>query len=140
MPTCSSSLPAAGRQRVAPRSPAAALAEAVLYFGDPNVPSQPEAAFLGLLHKVPGAFAFDTDQSLVADGQIACAGLAHEQGADEVIDALTGRGLDQFEADLVSISATENFCPQAGLQADKDVQQALNQGPGNASPRASKFS
>jgi hypothetical protein len=125
--------------RLAPRSPAAALAVAVLYFGDPNLPSQPQKAFLALLRKVPSAFAYDTDRSLVADGQLACAGLAHEQGAAEVIDALTSRGLDQFEADLVSVSATESFCPQDGLQADRDVQQALNTAPSNASPRESKF-
>jgi hypothetical protein len=131
--------PGGGTPRLAPRSPAAALAEAILYFGDPNVPQQPDAAFLGLLHKVPSAFASDSAQSLEADGQLACAGLDHEQDAGEVIDAMTSRGLDEFEADLVSISATEYFCPQYGLQADKDVQQALNQEPGNTSPEASKF-
>ena len=89
----------------------------------------PDAAFLALLHKVPGAFSDDADQTLVADGQLACTGLAHEQGADDVIDSLTGRGLDQFEASLVAITATEHFCPQDGLQALKDVQEALTQGP-----------
>ena len=45
--------------RLAPRSPSAALAEGILYFGDPNAPPQPEAAFLGLLRKVPSAFTYD---------------------------------------------------------------------------------
>jgi hypothetical protein len=115
--------------RLAPRSPAAALAEALLYFGDPNAPPQPDEAFLALLHKVPSEFSGDDDQALVSDGQLACAGLAHEQGADEVINSLTAHGLDQFEASLVAISATEYFCPQDSLQALKDVQEELAQGP-----------
>ena len=48
--------------RLAPRPPAAALAEALLYFGDPNAPPQPDDAFLGLLHKVPSAFSARHDQ------------------------------------------------------------------------------
>jgi hypothetical protein len=80
------------------------------------------------LHKVQSAFTGDTDQSLVADGQLVCTSLAHFQGADHVIGSLTARGLSQFEASLVSISATENFCPKDNLQALKDVQQALTQG------------
>jgi hypothetical protein len=122
--------PGDGTPRLAPRAPAAALAEALLYFGDPDAPPQPDAAFLALLHKVPSAFSHDADQTLVADGQLACTGLTHEQGADDVIDSLTGRGLDQFEASLVAITATEQFCPQDDLQALKDVQEALTQGPG----------
>jgi hypothetical protein len=31
---------------------------------------------------------------------------------------------------LVAITATEHFCPQDDLQALKDVQEALTQGPG----------
>jgi len=92
------------------------------------VPPRPDEAFLALLHKVPSAFAHDADQTLVTDGNLACAGLTHEQGADDVIDSLISRGLDEFEASLVGISATEYFCPQDGLQALKDVQEALTQG------------
>jgi hypothetical protein len=113
---------------LAPRAPAAALAEALLYFGDPNVPPQPDQAFLALLHKVPSAFAHDTDQALVADGHLACAGLTHEQAADDFIDSLIARGLNEFEASLVGISATEYFCPKDSLQALNDVQEALSQG------------
>ena len=77
----------------------------------------------------PERFSHDTDESLEADGRLACDGLTHEQGADDVVDSLTHRGLDQFEASLVGITATEYFCPQDGLQALKDVQEALTQGP-----------
>jgi hypothetical protein len=121
------SFPGGQIPRLAPRPPAAALAEALLYYGDPNVPTQPDDAFLALLHKVPSAFSHDTDQALVEDGQLACNGLAHEQGADNVVASLTGRGLSQFEADLVGIAASEYSCPQDALQALKDVQEALTQ-------------
>jgi Glycosyl hydrolases family 43/Protein of unknown function (DUF732) len=132
--------PPGGVPSLAPRSPSAALAEAILYFGDPNAPPQPTAAFLGLLRKVPSAFTYDNDQTLVADGRLACDGLAGEHGADEVVDSLTSRSLDEFEADLVSISATEYFCPQYSLQALKDVQQALAASPNPAPSQESKFS
>ena len=124
--------PGAETPRLAPRAPAAALAEALLYFGDPNAPPQPDKAFLALLHKVPTVFAHDPDETLVADGQLVCAGLTHEQGADDVIESLTARGLDEFEASLVAISATENFCPKDNLQALKDVQEALTQSSNSA--------
>ena len=75
--------------RLAPRPPAAALAEALLYYGDPHAPSAPGDAYLALLHKVPSAFAHDTDQTLTADGQLACAGLTHERGAGSVVGSLT---------------------------------------------------
>jgi hypothetical protein len=120
--------PAGETPQLAPRPPAAALAEALLYYGDPQAPPQPGDAYLALLHKVPSAFAHDTDQTLMADGQLACAGLSHERGAGTVVGSLTSRGLDEFEADLVGISATETFCPQDSLQALKDVQEALNPG------------
>ncbi len=113
---------------IAPRAPAAALAEALLYYGDPNVPAQPHQAFLAVIHKVPGAFSDDSDQAVVADGELACTGLGHHQSADQVIASLGNRQLTTFESDLVAISATEYLCPQDSLQALKDAQQALTQG------------
>ena len=115
--------------RIAPRAPAAALAEALLYYGDPNLPAQPRQAFLTVIHKVQGAFSDDSDQAVVADAQLVCNGLDHHQSADQVIASLTSRQLTEFEADLVAISASEYFCPQDSLQALKDAQDALNQGP-----------
>ena len=89
----------------------------------------------GLAAQGPERVLGDTDQTLVADGQLACAGLAHEKNADEVINSLTARGLDHFEASLVGISATEYFCQQDSLQALKDVQQELAQGSELTEPR-----
>ena len=115
--------------RIAPQAPAAALAEALLYYGDPNLPAQPRQAFLTVIHMVQGAFSDDSDQAVVADAQLVCNGLDHHQRADQVIASLTSRQLTEFEADLVAISASEYFCPQDSLQALKDAQDALNQGP-----------
>jgi hypothetical protein len=114
--------------RIAPRAPAAALAEAVLYYDDPGLPPQPHRAYLALLHKVPGAFSDDSDQAVGADAQLACRGLAHSLDADQIIASLTSKHLSAFEADLVAISATEYFCPQDSLQALKDLHAELDQG------------
>ena len=94
------------------------MAEALLYYGDPELPSQPRRAFLTVIHKVQGAFSDDSDQAVVADAQLVCNGLDHHQSADQVITSLTSRQLTEFEADLVAISASEYFCPQDDLQAE----------------------
>ncbi len=114
--------------RIAPRAPAAALAEAVLYYGDPLLPAQPEAAYLALIHKVSGAFTADTDASVVADGKLVCTRLARGQDASQVLQALIGRRLTPFDSYVVAIFAAEYFCAQDSLQALKDTQEALNQG------------
>ena len=118
--------PAGQTPRLAPRPPAAALAEALLYFGDPNAPPQPDVAFLGLLHKVPSAFSHDTDQAL--DGGRA----ARVRRSCATSRAPTTSSIPSPAVGWINskqawsrISATEYFCPQDGLQALKDVQQAL---------------
>jgi len=121
-------LPSGQVPRIAPRPPSAALAEALLYYGDPNLPAQPAQAFLSLIHKVQGAFSDDSDRAVVADAELTCNGLDHHEGADQVITSLTSRQLNEFESDLVAIFAAEYFCPQDSLQAVKDAQDALNQG------------
>ena len=62
------------------------------------------------------------------DAQLACNGLDHHEGTNQLITSLTSRQLTEFESDLVAISAAEYVCPQDGLQAVKDAQDALNQG------------
>ena len=114
--------------RIAPRAPAAALAEAVLYYEDPGLPAQPQQAYLALLHKVPGAFSGDSDHAVEADARLACRDLNDSQDADQVIASLTNSHLSPFESDLVAITATEYVCPQDSLQALKDLRDDLNQG------------
>ena len=113
--------------RIAPRAPAAALAEAVLYYADPNLPSQPRQAFLTLIHKIHGAFSDDSNDRVVADGNLVCTDLNRHDSATQVTQALTARGLTPFESDVLAIFAAEYFCAQAATQALKDTQEALTQ-------------
>lgn len=117
--------PADGIPKLAPGLPAAALAEAVLYDGDPNLPSQPQAAYLALLHTVPGAFTDDADSRSIADGELSCRELGAHDSALQITRSLTTRGLNAFEAYLVAEFSTEYFCPQYSAQALTDAQQSL---------------
>lgn len=118
-------LPPNGLPRLAPGDPSAALAEAVLYDGDPALPAQPMAAYLTLLHKVPGAFSGDSDASVVTDGHLSCDDLQSHDSATEVVRSLATRRLTAFESYLVAEFSTEYFCPQAAGQGLIDVQQSL---------------
>src|SRR3984957_9395485 len=79
--------------RIAPSALAAALAEAVLYFGDPHLPSQPDQAYLALVRKVGGSFTGLGNAAVVADGSLACADLSRKEGTDQVSAALERRQL-----------------------------------------------
>jgi hypothetical protein len=114
--------------RVAPRAPAAALAEATLYYADPGLPSQPTQAYLSLVRHVGSAFSGDRQASVVADGKLVCTDLSRRQAAAQVVRALGQRNLTLFEAYVVAIFATEYFCPQNGDLALADLQRALAQG------------
>jgi hypothetical protein len=114
--------------RIAPSAVAAALAEAVLYFGDPHLPSPPAQAYLALVRKVGGSFTGRPDSAVLTDGSLACADLGKKEGTDQVGAALERQQLTPFEAYLVAIFATSYLCPQNGPQALGDLEQALNQG------------
>ena len=111
------------------RPAAAALAEAILYYGDPDLPSQPTQAYLSLVRGVGDAFSGASDASVVGDGRLACTDLGHRQPTAQVVQSLEQRHLTLFEAYVVAIFATEYFCPQNASQALADLQRALNQGP-----------
>ncbi len=121
--------PSGQTPRIAPPGPAAALAEAVLYYGDPNLPAEPRQAYLTLIHKVRGAFSGESDNSVVADGGLVCTHLNRHQDASQVIQSLAGHNLTSFESYVVAVFAAEYFCPQDAAQALKDTQEALNQSP-----------
>ncbi len=114
--------------RIAPRPAAAALAEAVLYYGDPDLPPQPNQAYLTLVRHAGDAFATDSDASVVQDGRLACADLGRGQTTDEMEQSLGDRHLTLFEEYVVAIFATSYFCPQDEAQALKDLRNALTQG------------
>jgi len=121
------SFPPGQPPRIAPRIPSAAIAEAVLYYGDPNLPPQPRQAFLSVIHEVPDTFPSASSSGLVAAGMAACGALGHFEGADAVISSLEHRQLSEFQSDLVAISAAEYLCPQDALEALRDSREALNQ-------------
>ena len=122
------SVPLNGIPKIPSGDVAAALAEAVLYYGDPNLPSSPTSAYLTLLHTVPGAFIGDSDASVVADGRLTCDDLAQHETALQIEQSLNRQELDPFESYLVAEFASQYFCPQDALQAVRDLRQGLGLG------------
>jgi Glycosyl hydrolases family 43 len=122
-------VPAGGVPRIASGDVAAALAEAVLYFGDPDLPASPKSAYLTLLHKVPGAFSGVSDADVIAEGELSCRELARHDSAAQIELALGRQSLNGFESDLVAEFAAQYFCPDDTLQALSDLRQALGGSP-----------
>jgi hypothetical protein len=108
---------------------AAALAEGVLYSGDPNLPDSPRSAYLVILKKMTGSFSGDSDPSVLADGALSCRDLGHHEDAEYMLRSLQHRGLSPFEAYLVAIFSTKYFCSQYASQAVVDVRQSLVDAP-----------
>jgi len=121
------SFPSGQPPRIAPSAASAALAEGVLYYGDPDLPAQPQQAYLTLVRKVGGAFSGDSDASIEQDGLAVCGDLGKHRSAAQVTRALSGRGLTPFESYVVSIFATLYDCPRYSQRALADVQEVLNQ-------------
>ncbi len=119
--------PKGGLPRIASRPVAAALAEAILYYGDPNLPARPTEAYLTLVRKVGDAFTGDSDASVVSDGKLVCADLSRGQSTAQLVDALQSRRLTLFESYVVAIFAASYFCPQNGQRALSDLQHVLDQ-------------
>jgi hypothetical protein len=111
---------------IAPTAVSAALAEAFLYYEDPDLPSSPSAAFLKLVRIVPGISSADTDARLLAAGQYVCAGLSHNVSTTTMLANLHGRGLSTFEGYTIGIFSAEYLCTQNALLALKDLQDVLN--------------
>ena len=86
--------PKGGLPRIASRPAAAALAEAILYYGDPNLPGQPTEAYLTLVRKVGDAFTGDSDASVVSDGKLVCADLSRGQSTAQLVGALQSQTSD----------------------------------------------
>ena len=120
--------PPHGLPRIAPGAPAAALAEAALYYNDTDLPSQPQQAYLDLVRKVGQAFSDDTDASVLADGNLSCSELNDHRSPRQILVTLRGRGLTPFESYVVAIFATEYLCTQYAPQALQDIRQILNNG------------
>ncbi len=115
--------------RIASGAPAAALAEAALYYNDTDLPSQPSLAYLDLVRKVGQAFAGTTDASVLADGSLSCSELSKNEPAANVLRSLAARGLTPFQSYVVAIFAATYLCQQTAPQGLNDLRRVLAQGP-----------
>ncbi len=111
---------------IAPPAISAALADAFLYFDDPDLPSSPSAAFQKLVRMVPGIPSADSDTRLLDDGQYVCTGLSHNTSTGVMLAQLEARGLSSFEGYTIGIFAAEYMCTKYALLALKDLQDILN--------------
>lgn len=119
--------PLDGLPRIAANAPAAAVAEATLYDGDPSLPSQPSQAYLDLIENLSGSFSDTTDSAALGDGQLVCAGLARQESIPTILHTLQSRQLTDFESYVVSEFAARYLCPSELPQGISDMQQFLLQ-------------
>ena len=113
---------------LAARQPAAALAAAEIYYGDPSLPKDPKAAYLKVLH-LAGVSATASDAALVAAGATACTDLAKKKGYEEIVAALEARHLSMYESYLAIILAAQYQCSSRIPEATAVMADALNQLP-----------
>jgi len=117
--------PLQGLPRVAARAPAAALAEATLYQGDPSLPAQPNSAFTHLVSTLPDAIGRVHPQTAIGDGELACTELTQQDPMAGIVRSLRGRHLTAFEAYVVTQLAATYLCPAELPLESSDMQQAL---------------
>jgi len=113
---------------LAANQPAAALAAAEIYYGDPSLPKDPKAAYLKVLH-LAGVSATASDTGLVAAGAAACAELAHKQSYEEIVATLEARKLSMYESSLAIILAAQYECSSRIPEATAVMGAALDQLP-----------
>jgi Glycosyl hydrolases family 43/Protein of unknown function (DUF732) len=113
---------------LAARQPAAALAAAEIYYGDPSLPKDPKAAYLKVLN-LAGVSANASDTALVAAGATACTDLARKKDYQEVVAALEARKLSTYESYLAIILAAQYQCSSRIPEATALLGKALNQLP-----------
>ena len=113
--------------RLAAAAPSAALAAAVVYYGDPSLPKAPQADYLDLMHKVGGSLAATSNTALIADASLTCDALSKGKNVGAILTTLKGRGLDTFDSHLVILLATEYQCPSRTTQATAVMVASLNQ-------------
>jgi hypothetical protein len=113
--------------RLAAAAPAAALAEAVVYLGDPSLPKSPQAAYLDLMRKVGGAPAATDKARLISDANLTCDALGKNMNVGAILNTLKGRDLDTFDSHLLILLAAEYQCPSRTNQATAVMVASLNQ-------------
>jgi hypothetical protein len=110
------------------RQPAAALAAAEIYFGDPSLPKNSRAAYLKVLH-LAGVSNTAQDAALVAAGATVCTDLAKKKSYGSMTSTLEARHLSEYEAYLAIILAAQYQCPSRIPEATNVMVSALNRLP-----------
>ena len=113
--------------RLAAAAPAAALAEAVVYYGDQSLPKDPRAAYLVLMRKVGGSLSAKSDAGLIADARLVCTALGKDKKAGAILSMLNERNLDAFDSHLMVLLAAQYQCQSHIAQATQLMVAALNQ-------------
>ena len=117
--------PVKGLPKIAPRTPAAALAVEALYYDDPDLPSQPRAAYLHMVSVVPGTFMGICNGAKLKDGQLACTDFTRQEGAGAIQNSLEHQPLSAFQSYVVSEFAAEYLCPKQLPNSLIDLRHAL---------------
>ena len=117
--------PPTGLPRVAPRAPAAALAEATLYDGDPSLPASPRQAYLALIATIPHSLGSIPSNGALGEGELSCRDLAEHKSLRQIVPALGARHLDHFDSYVVAEFAAHYLCPGEEPQVTSDMQQLL---------------
>ena len=113
--------------RLAAAAPSAALAEAVVYYGDPSLPKTPRADYLYLMRKYGGSLSTASNDRLIGDATATCGALGKNKNLAAILAALKARGLDTFDSHLGILLAAQYQCPSAVTQATQVMVEALNQ-------------
>ena len=113
--------------RLAAAAPAAALAEAVVYYGDQSLPKEPRTAFLVLMRKVGGSLAAKSDAGLIADARLVCTDLGNDKKSGAILSMLNARNLDAFDSHLMVLLAAQYRCQSHINRATQPMVTALNQ-------------
>jgi len=111
---------------LAAQEPAAALAAAEVYYGEPSLPKDPRSAYLKVLH-LAGVSTAANDAALISSGATACTDLAHKKNYEKIVAALKARNLTTYEAYLAIILAAQYQCPSRIPEATSVLVDALNQ-------------
>ena len=112
--------------RLATGVPAAAVAQAIVYYGDASLPADPKDAFVALVKRSPDAAAGMDRATLLTLGQQAFAALAAGTTAQQLVDALAKDPFSEFDVYVATVAAAEYLCPNLSPQALKVIGTALD--------------
>lgn len=118
--------------RLAAAAPSAALAEAVVYYGDPSLPKNSKADLELLMGKVGGSLSPKSSANLISDANTACNALGKGQKVGSILTTLKSRGLGTFDSHLLILLAAEYQCPSRVTEATQVMVDSLNHSSGTS--------